>query len=92
MGKTFKQWRQCSSKERYEDEHRAQRVADKCMEKRPGVELRVYDCMDCNGWHISSKPFIEREPKRRQNVPTIDEEMDDPRRGQAAAFNKGASW
>lgn len=51
-----KTWRQCRKKTRYADEYQAEKAAKDCMRNRPQQRLRVYDCPDCDGWHLTHKP------------------------------------
>lgn len=45
---------QCTKKERYATEYRAREVARK-RQRSCGVELRVYHCHFCNGYHLTHK-------------------------------------
>lgn len=44
--------RSCLRKKRYGDPALAEQVADRCWRKR-GVELRVYPCTYCGGFHLT---------------------------------------
>lgn len=44
---------QCNGKNVY-DKRTAQTVAND--RNRRGVTLRIYQCADCNWWHLTSKP------------------------------------
>lgn len=53
-----KRWRICAKKQRYASESEAQKTANAAMRNRPEHPLRIYDCPECNGWHIT-KSFIK---------------------------------
>lgn len=44
-------------KKRYDSEHEALNTADYGRSAR-GVDLRVYECSDCGGWHLTSRPAM----------------------------------
>ena len=48
------------SKRRYKSEHEALDAAAHGRAVR-GAELRVYECPDCSGWHLTSRPARDDE-------------------------------
>lgn len=58
-----KTWRQCRSKDRYDDQIEADRVAAHIKRTR-GVDLRSYECPEpeCNGgFHLTKQVFNKEE-------------------------------
>lgn len=56
--KLGRRWSWCKNKRRYDSEFEAQKTANVAMRYRPNQPLRVYDCADCNGWHITKRRFL----------------------------------
>lgn len=52
---------ECSSKQRFANQVAAQRQAEILMLQQPGLELSVYHCHRCNGWHLTSRQIGESE-------------------------------
>lgn len=43
----------CTAKRRFRSEFEAQRAAELQMLMQPTLELRVYHCPECGGWHLT---------------------------------------
>ncbi len=56
-----KRWSICAKKQRYPSASVAQKAANVAMRYRPHQPLRVYDCAECDGWHITKQ--ILKPPK-----------------------------
>lgn len=52
-------WRACEKKNRYRTQAEARRFARLSMSRRPEAPLRVYECVICNGWHLTSRRQAE---------------------------------
>lgn len=48
-----RRWRGCRDKNRYDSAHEAEHARIEC-ERARGQRLRIYDCDDCGGWHLTS--------------------------------------
>lgn len=49
----------CESKRRFDTERKAQEAADYQMLMKPELELAVYKCELCGGWHLTRRqPLI----------------------------------
>lgn len=51
----FVEAKKCRNKQRYYPRSFAERVAQDVGRKR-NIELRVYPCPNCNGFHLTSQP------------------------------------
>lgn len=45
--------RGCHSKKRYHSVDLAKRIRRACERKRPGTDLRIYECHHCGGFHLT---------------------------------------
>lgn len=43
----------CDTKRRYKTEQEATKIAEYQMLLHPDLELSVYHCQDCGGWHLT---------------------------------------
>lgn len=46
----------CGTKHKFANQLSAQRQADMQMLQQPSLELAVYKCNTCKGWHLTSRP------------------------------------
>ena len=54
--------RSCGGKVRYRRRQHAAVVADDCKAKR-NIDLRMYKCRHCNGWHLTKKGAVNAQKR-----------------------------
>ena len=60
--------RGCKKKIRYRSEAAARGAVKHRRRFQPDIELRVYDCPICQGWHLTKQPRIQTTNKRGEVV------------------------
>ena len=52
----------CLRKKLYVTRNEADRAVLLCYKREPTLTLRIYHCSNCQGFHLTSKPFKRFEP------------------------------
>lgn len=52
----------CLRKKLYISHEEADRALLLCRKHEPTLKLRIYNCPQCKGWHLTSKPFMRFQP------------------------------